>query len=180
MMRGSVKRGSFDDDGFNVTDIALMVADHQSPPTAGKQGMMWRIAARAFADVRSFTKERRERRRLRRELTELGQSGSLDRVLADANLSAADVEPMLANYPASGHLLNDVAARLDIADAIASDPVTERDLLRVCTLCGSQGRCKRWLRSSATIGFEEFCPNADRLAEIRHFGHSRSIKMAPP
>jgi len=130
---------------------------------AETSGWMGRLAARAVLAVHDL----QERHRLRGELLALDKDGALDRVLADARLSRADLEPMLSNHPASGRLLTQMAERLQICDRLHDDAVTERDMWRVCTLCESQGRCKHWLASGATEGYEDFCPNAELLNKMR-------------
>ena len=122
--------------------------------------------ARVIDHALSVVKDARERRRLRRELLDL-DADTLDRTLAELRLQRGEVDAMIANHPASGHLLDDVAARLDVAGKLHADPATERDMWRLCSVCSAQGRCKHWLASGATEGYDEFCPNADRLDALR-------------
>jgi hypothetical protein len=130
-----------------------------------KTGNRWLQRARdAFSDLR-------ERERLRHEFAVLEADGMLDTVLDDVMITGAEIGPLLRNHPASGRLLTEMVERLDIGDAFEKNPAVARDMWRVCTMCSALPECKRWMRSDATEGYEQFCPNADRLDEMRNGEH---------
>lgn len=151
------------DKDFSLADVAPMMADHPGGAPGDEHGPVARATAQALAAIAAL----RARRRLRREFEALSDSDALDRMLAEAQLTRADIEPMLANYPASGHLIDEMVGRLDIADQLHADATVERDLRRVCTVCHTQGQCQHWLKSGATQGYEAFCPNADQFTAMR-------------
>ncbi len=153
-----------DNDDFTATDIAGWLGPQPEPAPANQEDGAGHIVAR----IRAALQAMRDRHRLRRELEVLDSEGDLDRILADAQLSRGDIEPLLENYPASAHRLDDMAARLNVADALHRDPATERDMQHLCSVCQEMGRCRRWLDSGATEGFQEFCPNAAALEALRH------------
>ena len=153
-----------DKDEFSPSEITQLLGMPPAASAPNHEDGFGRVALRALAAIEVL----RERHRLRQELTALAESGALDRVLADAQLSRADLEPMLANHPDSGHLLDEMAARLHVGDRLHADRLTERDMWRVCTLCREQGACKHWLASGATEGYAAFCPNAETLDQLRH------------
>jgi Family of unknown function (DUF6455) len=154
-------------DEFTPVEIVQFLGVQPEPiPVDHQTGMASHLAARALAAI----DELRQRHRLRREMEGLEDGGMLDRVLAEAQLTRADIETMLGNYPASGHLLDEMAERLHIADEVHEDRLVERDLRHVCTLCSTQGRCRHWLASGRSEGFEAFCPNADQLRAMRDLG----------
>lgn len=121
------------------------------------------LAARMLMMVEEW----RGRQRLRREFEVLRSNGMLDAVLADATISKGELDRVVANHPASRHLLSDMVARLGLGDEFGKDPTIVREMSRACTLCAKQGQCKRWFRTDATEGYEAFCPNAARLNEMR-------------
>lgn len=149
-----------DKENFTATDVSVMLGNHQAEPAQAEQGIAARVAVRAFEMI--------ARHALRRELLALDKDGELDRILGEGNLGRADVEKMLANHPDSGRLLNKMAARLNVEGELYADPIKERDMWHVCTLCDAQGRCKHWLASGATEGYEAFCANAAELNDLKH------------
>lgn len=153
-----------DKDDFTATDIAGWLGPQPEPAAANQEDGLGRLGDRALAAVHAM----RDRHRLRRELETLDLEGDLDRVLADAQMTRGDVESMLANYPESVQRLDAVVARVGVAEALHRDPVVERDMRRVCSICREQGRCTHWLGSGAPEGYQAFCPNADQIEELRH------------
>lgn len=159
---GTLRRALEDDGIFSATDVALMLGTQEPAAPHPGQGLAAHLVTWAISAIGEIS----ARHRLRRELEALA-GDELDRVLADAGLSRGDVEAMLANYPTSERLLGEMAQRLGIADRLEKHRLTERDMLRLCTVCKEQGRCKHWLASGATEGYEDFCPNADALATMQ-------------
>lgn len=149
---------------FTTTDIAEWLGIPPEPVPAHPQDGLGHLAERAAAAYHAV----RERARLRHELEALDRNGDLDRVLAEASMTRGEIEPMLANYPGSAHALDAMAARLGVTEALRHDPETTRDMAHACTVCAEQGRCRHWLESGATEGYQEFCPNAALLEGMRH------------
>lgn len=154
---------SHDRDDFTATDIAGWLGPQPEPAPTNPEDGLGRLGDRALGALHAM----RERHRLRRELETLDREGDLDRVLADAQMTRGDIEPMLADYPASTHRLDAVAAWLGISEQLHRDPAAERDMRRVCSVCREQGRCTHWLAVGAPEGYQAFCPNADQLEELR-------------
>ena len=153
-----------DKEEFSPGDVAKLLGNQPAASAPSQNNTMGRTAARAFLAAIDAI---RERHRMRHELDVLAEDGDLDRVLAEAQLTRADIEPMIANLPASGHLLADMAARLRVEDELHHDRLAERVMGRVCTVCNEQRRCRHWLASGATQGYTDFCPNAEALDEMR-------------
>lgn len=152
-----------DKDDFTAVDIAGWLGPQPEPAPANPEDGL-HLGERAREAIHAM----RERHRLRRELEMLASEGDLDRVLADAQMTRGDIEPMLANYPVSTHRLDAMAARLGVTAAMHRDPAAERDMRRVCSVCREQGRCTHWLATGAPEGYQAFCPNADELEILRH------------
>jgi hypothetical protein len=59
------------------------------------------------------------------------------------------------------------ALDLDSKEVAAAELATFRDLQRVCTMCGSHGRCARELaRDPGDAAWEEYCPNSATLKSL--------------
>jgi hypothetical protein len=155
---------SRDRDDFTASDIARWLGPQPEPAPTSQQDGLGHLGERVLVTIHTL----RERHRLRREFEAMACEGDLDRVLVDAQMTRGDVEPMLANYPASAHRLDAVAARLGVTEVLHRDPLAERDMRRVCSVCREQGRCAHWLAASPLEGYRTFCPNAEELEELRH------------
>jgi len=151
-------------DDFTATDIAEWLGTQPEPVPANPQDGLGHLADRAVAAFHAA----RERARLRREFEMLDREGELDRVLADAHMTRDEIEPILANYPASADRLERMAARLGVTKAMHRDAQAERAMQHECSVCLQQGKCRHWLESGAAEGYAEFCPNAELLTEMRH------------
>jgi hypothetical protein len=111
----------------------------------------WREARSGLAELKFFGEYEVER-----TAHELGTSVSELRELADRGPDAANL------------LLDRMAALdLDSKEVAAAELATFRDLQRVCTMCGSHGRCARELaRDPGDAAWEEYCPNSATLKSL--------------
>jgi hypothetical protein len=112
--------------------------------------------------IHRFVDDRRERRRLRRELAQLQAIGSLDAVLADAGLVRSQIAPLIAGCAGSKELLDRMLARLGI-DAARLPVETMREMTWACTTCPDKRLCRDWLSGTEQRYFHTFCPNAAQL-----------------
>lgn len=116
------------------------------------------------------------------ELNRLDE-GELARIAHDMGLSSGEFVAVNEGNP-------DVAERLprlmgflhlDPAEVTRAHPEVFRDLQRVCTKCGSTGKCVRDLADGTAVKkWESYCPNASTLrALIQEFHRRKLIKSAP-
>jgi uncharacterized protein YjiS (DUF1127 family) len=109
-------------------------------------------------------------------------AGELARIAHDMGLSSAELVAVNEGNP-------DVAERLprlmdvlhlDPAGVSRTHPEVFRDLQRVCTKCGSIGRCVRDLDDGTAVKkWESYCPNASTLrALIQEFHRRKPMKSA--
>ena len=113
--------------------------------------------------VARFHRDRRAARTFRREFDRLSE-GEVDRCLADAGMSRADMDAMSRFGAPRRRLMARMMARFE-ADPERIPPRywgAMREAERVCAHCGSAKRCRRWLdlgRRNAAA--RVFCPNAE-------------------
>lgn len=101
----------------------------------------------AFADMC-------ERRAWRGQFESWKQHGETESVLEAFGLERGQIPLFIDSMPKAARLLPAMITRVGAAVR------PQAELLRICALCPSQGRCRQWLNSGATTGFEAFCPNA--------------------
>jgi hypothetical protein len=106
------------------------------------------------------------RHRLARQIDDIASSVGLERFLEDTGLSLADLESIVEHHPRSARLFDAMLHRLGIDPASAALRPMKRDMERTCSTCGEPGKCEHWLRSGATAGYDEFCPNAEILEDL--------------
>jgi hypothetical protein len=136
------------------------------------------VLARLPERLRSVAGALREKAALRHEIQLLDEAGELDRVLADAGISADDIPDLLAAHPGADHQLADMMCRLGI-DATRVPPVptsseTLHDMERRCAACAAWRECRSWLASDKDdAAYHQFCPNAHALDEILRLKSAR-------
>lgn len=102
------------------------------------------------------------RRQLRRELAFIEANGELDLILADAGLTRAQIDVLVAGSPDARRQLMAMLERLRIA-AKAVPAATMREMGWTCTTCTDKRRCREWLAGGEEGEFRAFCPNAALL-----------------
>jgi hypothetical protein len=124
----------------------------------------------------------RKRGRLRRELEGLRQRGELDRMLVDNGIAPCEVSRLLRTHPAAPEQLTKMMSRLGIDRAALPRKVAVIEGLRAmewtCGECSSWRKCRTWLGGSEPHqSHRAFCPNAERLDELRcsEASHSGSL-----
>lgn len=134
--------------------------------TAKPRGLT-EIMGAPFRRLAEWWRNGRERRRLRDEFAALEGQGQLDVVLQEAGASRGSVEAILRAHPDTPKRLTAMMRRLGLSRADIRDDGTLHDVELTCTLCEAPGECRRWLRSGATTGYEDFCPNAETFNRLR-------------
>jgi Family of unknown function (DUF6455) len=122
----------------------------------------------------------RKRGRLRRELEGLRQRGELDRTLIDNGIAPCEVSRLLRTQPGAPERLTKMMSRLGIDRAALPRNVAMIEELRAmgwtCGECGSWRKCRAWLAGrESQESYRAFCPNAERLDELRCSESSRSF-----
>ena len=102
------------------------------------------------------------------EVVELEQCGDdIQRIAADAGLTAADLRRLIPLGPEAAALLPHMMEALNLDPAAAPVEVL-RDLQRVCSQCKRKIECTCELaRGSADTTYVDFCPNADTLRALQ-------------
>jgi hypothetical protein len=114
----------------------------------------------------------RERNALRIELADLEARGELDRTLADAGLTRAQVPAVVRSHPNACHLMARMMDELGI-DAESVDAADSmHDAAWRCTTCTEKRVCAEWLAHPRDAAWRAFCPNADTFEEARRVGAS--------
>ena len=129
-------------------------------PSAAPQGALSRACERIADAVATALRDAWSRHRLAAELADLAAYGELEHVLGEAGFSASQVGRLIADHPTAPRLLQGMTGRLGIEAAQLEDRLLRRQIEHTCSTCASQRRCRRWLRSGATGGYGDFCPNA--------------------
>jgi len=111
----------------------------------------------AFADLW-------ERQAWRAQFDAWERRREIDSVLEALGLERGEVPRFVKRIPAATRLLPEMTARSGAQARLGADAPPRLELLRVCALCPDQARCRKWLASGATTGFEAFCPNAPVFA----------------
>jgi Family of unknown function (DUF6455) len=121
----------------------------------------------------------RKRGRLRRELESLRRRGELDRTLIDNGIAPCEVSRLLRMHPGAPEQLPRMMGRLGIDRASLPRNAAVIETLRAmewsCGECGSWRKCRSWLAASEPReSYRAFCPNAERLDELRCSDGARS------
>jgi hypothetical protein len=103
-----------------------------------------------------------------REIREMN-SGDFARIARDLCVSPADLDAVVRQGPHASDELPRLLKSLGIDEATLSrtQPVLQRDMVRVCAACRQKARCNRDLDAGTVAGhYEEYCPNAQAIDEL--------------
>jgi hypothetical protein len=120
-----------------------------------------------FHRVATWWNDVRERHRLGNEFATLDRQGQLDTVLQDAGLSRSSMPAILRAYPDAPRRLSAMLKRLSLTQRELRNSGTQQDVALTCTMCKTTGDCRHWLKSGASSGYQEFCPNAGTFEHLR-------------
>lgn len=118
--------------------------------------------------LRNWTALARAQSRMREEFSRLEQTGVLEEVLRDVNITKVDFEALMNADPKTCGRLEEMIGRLGLTDRLHTGRVAVmRDVQRVCQWCESTDVCDHWLGGEINRSIEEFCPNAPTFAALR-------------
>lgn len=110
----------------------------------------------------------------RRELNELTEyaadSGELERVARDLNVTPADLETLVRQGSQGANELPEMLKALDIDETALwrAEPALLRDMERVCAFCTHKRQCHQELAAgTAATNYVEYCGNADTIDTLR-------------
>ena len=107
----------------------------------------------------------------RREMRELRDINGSDfaRIARDLCVSPAELDAVVRRGPHSSDELPRLLKVLGIDEATLSrtQPVLQRDMVRVCAACQQKPQCRFDLdEGTSAQRFEEYCPNAPAIDEL--------------
>lgn len=107
----------------------------------------------------------------RQEMRELRDmdSGDFVRIARDLCVSPAELDAVVRQGPHASDELPRLLKVLGIDQATLSrtQPVLQRDMVRVCASCGQKALCNHDLDAGASAQhYEEYCPNAPAIDEL--------------
>ena len=107
----------------------------------------------------------------RGELNEMSQLDRIefDRIAADLDISAADLDELVRRGPHAADELPALLKVLGIDETKLENiqPRVLRDMERVCAVCGQKGQCDRDLAlGTSRRHYREYCPNAATIDEL--------------
>ena len=107
----------------------------------------------------------------RQEIRELRgmDSGDFARIAQDLCVSPAELDEVIRQGPHASDELPRLLKQLGIDQAILSrtQPVLQRDMVRVCASCQQKARCNHDLDAGTLARhYEEYCPNAPAIEEL--------------
>jgi uncharacterized protein YjiS (DUF1127 family) len=107
----------------------------------------------------------------RQEIRELRDVNSRDfaRIARDLCVSPDDLETVVRQGPHASDELPRLLKSLGIDEATLSrtQPVLQRDMVRVCASCRQKALCNQDLDAGTLVQrYEEYCPNAPAIAEL--------------
>jgi uncharacterized protein YjiS (DUF1127 family) len=105
------------------------------------------------------------RRQEMRELREMN-SGDFARIARDLSVSPAELEGLVRLGPHASDELPKLLQALNIDEARLSQtqPVLQRDMVRVCAACQQKARCDHELEAgTAALHYAEYCANAPTI-----------------
>ena len=103
-----------------------------------------------------------------REMREM-DSGDFARIARDLCVSPAELDEVVRRGPHASDELPRLLQVLGIDEATLSrtQPVLQRDMLRVCASCQQKALCNHDLDDGILAQrYEEYCPNAPAIAEL--------------
>ena len=105
-----------------------------------------------------------------RELRDMN-SGDFARIARDLCVSPAELDAVIRQGPHASDELPRLLKTLGIDEAALSrtQPVLQRDMVRVCASCRQKPRCNHDLDAGTLAQhYEEYCPNAAAIDELGH------------
>ena len=108
--------------------------------------------------------------------TRLRDADDMARMARDVGLTASDLRALANHCSDAADLLQRRLAACGVsAKELAQTAPTElRDMQRLCTMCGSKGRCARDLAAEPTDPvWLQYCPNAPSLTQVARAGIER-------
>ena len=103
-----------------------------------------------------------------RELREIN-SGDFARIAQDLGVTPAELESFVRRGPHASDELPRLLKSLGIDEATLSrtQPLLERDMIRVCAACQQKARCNYDLdEGTSAQHYEEYCPNTPAIDEL--------------
>jgi len=109
----------------------------------------------------------------RQEMHELRDmnSGDFARIARDLSVSPAELDAIVRQGPHAADELPQLLKSLGIDETTLSrtQPVLQRDMIRVCAACRQKARCNADLDAGTLAQhYEEYCPNAPAIEELGH------------
>ena len=104
-----------------------------------------------------------------RELRDMN-SGDFARIARDLCVSPAELDIVVRQGPHASEQLPQLLKSLGIDEAAVSrtQPVLQRDMVRVCASCTQKALCEHDLDAgTAARHYEEYCANAPAIDELR-------------
>jgi hypothetical protein len=111
-------------------------------------------------------------RRKLREVRDMNGS-EFARIARDLCVSPAELDAVVRQGPHGSDELPKLLKKLGIDEATLSrtQPVLQRDMARVCATCQQKARCHDDLDAGTLAQhYEEYCPNAAGIQELRENG----------
>ena len=103
-----------------------------------------------------------------RELRDMN-SGDFARIARDLCVSPAELDAIVRQGPHASEQLPQLLKSLGIDEATLSrtQPVLQRDMVRVCASCQQKALCEHDLDAGTSAQhYEEYCPNAPAIDEL--------------
>ena len=110
-----------------------------------------------------------KRRRDIREIREF-DSGEFARIASELNVPTADLNTLVRQGPRASDELSQLLTLLGLdKDVLAkTQPLTLRDMTRVCASCQQKRQCNRDLSTGASVQhYKEYCLNAPAIDELK-------------
>jgi uncharacterized protein YjiS (DUF1127 family) len=105
-----------------------------------------------------------------RELRDMN-SGEFARIAQDLCVSPAELDAVVRQGPHASDELPRLLKSLGIDEATLSrtQPVLQRDMVRVCASCQQKARCNSDVDAGTLAQhYEEYCPNAPAIDKLGH------------
>jgi hypothetical protein len=128
------------------------------------QAKIYPIVESAINLFGDWLKHQREMRELRNM-----NSGDFARIARDLCVSPAELDAVVRQGPHASDELPRLLKVLGIDEAILSrtQPVLQRDMVRVCSACQKKALCNHDLESGTLAQrYDEYCPNAPAIDEL--------------
>jgi hypothetical protein len=139
-----------------------------APKTPETRPAPWPIVDHVIAPLAEWW---RRRAAVRENLDDLDAFGAAEfaRMAHDVGLAASDLRSLAAHCTDAASLLERrvTALGMNSGDLAKTSTAQLRDMERLCTLCGSKGRCARDLGAHPSDPvWKEYCPNEATLTEL--------------